>query len=443
MRLVCWPRLAQGRGDLRGSDAAPPSRANAAPGRNAARGVLRWREHAAHARADAGDPEPVNQRASQRIERGRDAEPVAGSHAVAECPTDGRAHAGADPFAHAEPTAEPTASASAEPSASAQAIDPTSREVLIQTLLDTRDVPDGLEAGDLEEGDEVDDPAWAANDGIRVVRTVWRGSTDEPIQAIYDYRYQFPDAESAAAFYTDAEDSLAETSVGMAEDRRFETDELGEQSVVFTGEVEGIDGFNYNYLSRVGNVVAKTWLTVPSTQDPDVPLGVAAAATGKVRSVLGIEAPVGKFPNAEEAAIMEFIPEPIRPSCHPAEEIYNEEVDTVRCDGATEHPPIDYSLFETKSAMDDAFVSDVEREETTPTSEGSCAEGNYTSTYTIDGAPAGQILCVLYDAPDGKQYKVIEWTNDNRNILTYMSSATRTWDDLISYWTDEAGPINT
>ena len=31
---------------------------------------------------------------------------------------------------------------------------------------------------------------------------------------------------------------------------------------------------------------------------------------------------------------------------------------------------------------------------------------------------------------------------DNRNILTYMSSATRTWQNLIDYWTDDAGPIN-
>ena len=262
-----------------------------------------------------------------------------------------------------EPTAEPSESASAEPSASDQAIDPTSRDVLIATLLEERDVPDGLEPGELDEGDEIEDSAWADNDGIRAIQIVWRGSTDDPVQAIYDYRYQFPDAESAAAFYADAEDFLAETNVGMALQERFDTDELGEESSLYTGEVEGIDGFNYNYLTRVGNVVAKTWLTVPSTQDPDVPGAVASAAAGKLRSVLGIEAPEAEFPNAQEAEVLTSIPVAIRPSCHSAEEIYTEEVDTVRCDGATEHPPIDYSLFETAEAMDDAFESDVARED--------------------------------------------------------------------------------
>jgi hypothetical protein len=339
-----------------------------------------------------------------------------------------------------EPTPEP--SASAEPSASDQALDPTSRDALIATLLEPRDVPEGLEAGELEEGDAVDDPAFAGNDGIRVIRLIWRGSTDDPVQAIYDYRYQFPDADAAGAFYAGAEDFLAETNVGMDLQQRYEADELGEEAVLYTGEVEGIDGFNYNYLTRVGNVVAKTWLTVPSTQDPDVPGSVASAAAARLRSVLGIEAPAVEFPNEAEAQVLKWIPAGIKPSCHSAEPIYSEEIETVRCDGATEHPPIDYSLFASKEAMDEAFDGDVEREEEAPTADGECAQGNYLASYTIEGEPAGRIVCTFYDAPDGKQYKVIEWTNENNNILTYMSSATRTWDELIKFWTDEAGPIN-
>jgi hypothetical protein len=354
----------------------------------------------------------------------------------------------AEPTASPSPSPAPTGPATPEPSASAgpsatdQAIDPAARDTLVATLLEARDIPEGLEAAEIEESDEVDDPAFAANDGIRVMRLIWRGSTDDPIQAVYDYRYQFPDASSAAAFYVDAEDFLAETNVGMDEQRRFDPDELGEEAVLYTGEVEGIDGFNYNYLTRVGNVVGKIWQTVPSTQDPDVPGAVASAAAGKLRSVLGIEAPEVEFPNEEEAQVLKWIPAPIKPSCHAAEQIYSAEIDTVRCDGATEHPPIDYSLFESKEAMDDAFQNDVEREDEAPTADGQCDQGNYLAGYTIEGIPAGQILCTLYDAPEGKQYRVIEWTNDNRNILTYMSSATRTWQELIDYWTDEAGPIN-
>ena len=136
--------------------------------------------------------------------------------------------------------------------------------------------------------------------------------------------------------------------------------------------------------------------------------------------MLGIEAPAGEFPNAAEAEIINCIPEPIRPSCHPAEQIYTEEVDTVRCDGATEHPPIDYSLFETEG-RDGRRVRERRRprgrRRRRPT--GAAPRAATPRRTRSTGAPAGQILCTLYDAPDGKEYKVIEWTNDNRNILTY------------------------
>lgn len=338
------------------------------------------------------------------------------------------------------PTPPPTATP--EPSESEDPESPTSRALLVDTLLDARDVPDDLEPGELESSEQVADDAFAANNGLRVIRIVWQGSGDGPITTIYDYRYQFPNEDDAATFLDEARDFLAETSEGMELTTEFDVDELGELGFLYTGEVEGLEGFQYNYLLRVGNIVAKVWVTVPSTQDPDVPLGVAQSAAETLRAVLQIEAPTADFPNANEARILEFVPEPIRDSCHAAEEIYRDEIDTVRCDGSTEHPPIDYSLFRTRSAMNGAFDRDLAREETEPTDEGSCAEGNYLAEYTIEGEPGGRILCTIYTDTDDREYKVIEWTNENINILTYMSSATRDWDNLIEFWTDEAGPIN-
>ena len=78
---------------------------NAAPGGDAARGVLGRREHAADARAHAGDPQPVPDASRPSASScGRDAEPDARTQPVADGRTDRRqrrADAGADPDADA------------------------------------------------------------------------------------------------------------------------------------------------------------------------------------------------------------------------------------------------------------------------------------------------------------------------------------------------------
>jgi hypothetical protein len=213
--------------------------------------------------------------------------------------------------------------------------------------------------------------------------------------------------------------------------------EIGERSYLYTGEVEGLENFNYNVLFRVGNVVAKLWVNVASTQDPDVPLGVARAAAAKLTNALGL----GAFPNADEAAILDVVPVDIRESCHRADPIYRDEVDTITCDGSTAHPPIDYSLFRSAEAMEGAFDRDLGRADPAPTAAGQCNAGNYVAPYSIDGAAAGRIMCIRSTDDTGTEFKVIEWTSTARRVLSFMSSTTRTWDNLIEYWRDKAGPI--
>ena len=341
------------------------------------------------------------------------------------------------PIVTAPPSATPVPSDSPEPSPSPSedSTDHTSRALLVATLLAADELPTDLEPGQLEESETVNDPAFAANNGIRVVRIVWEGAGEGEINTLFDYRYQFPDEDDAATFIEDAKPFLSEAASGMVEGS---VPEIGELAYLFTGEVEGFEHFNYNVLFRVGNVVSKIWVNVASTQDPDVPLGVALTAASKITRALGL----GEFPNVDEAAILESVPDEIRASCHRADAIYRDEIDTVTCDGSTEHPPIDYSLFRTVAVMDGAFGRDLDREDPRPTEDGACADGDYTAAYSIDGEPGGRIMCVLSIDDTGREFKVIEWTNSNRRILSFMSSTTRTWDNLIEFWSDKAGPIN-
>jgi hypothetical protein len=295
-------------------------------------------------------------------------------------------------------------------------------------------LPADLEPGPIEESETVNDPAFAANNGLRVVRIVWQGSSQGEIFRLFDYRYQFPNEDDAATFLEEAKIFLSESESGMAEG----TDpEVGELSYLYTGEVEGLENFNYNVLFRVGNVVAKIWANVASTQDPDVPLDVAKAAATRLTNALGL----GLFPNLDEAAILEVVPADIRESCHRADPIYRDEIDTITCDGSTAHPPIDYTLFRSTAAMEGAFDRDLGRADPAPSAAGQCNAGNYVAPYSIDGATAGRIMCILSTDDAGTEFRVIEWTNTERRVLSFMSSTTRTWDNLVEFWRDKAGPI--
>jgi len=326
------------------------------------------------------------------------------------------------------PTAEPSPGESEDPSTS------TSRGLLIETLLTAEELPVDLEAGRLEESDSVNDPAFAVNNGLRVVRTVWQGSGQGEVLALFDYRYQFPHEDDAATFLEEAKVFLSESDNGLAEAGDPEVGELG---YLFTGEVDGLDNYNYNVIFRVGNIVAKIWVNVPSTQEPDVAVGVARTAAARLTRALGL----GPFPNEDEVEILAVVPTDIRPSCHRADPIYRDEIDTITCDGSAEHPPIDYTLFRTAAALDGAFERDLARADPMPTADGRCDAGNYVAPYSIAGAESGRIMCFPSIDDTGREFKVIEWTNTERRMLAFMASTTRTWEDLIAFWRDDAGPI--
>jgi len=68
----------------------------------------------------------------------------------------------------------------------------------------------------------------------------------------------------------------------------------------------------------------------------------------------------------------------------------------------------------------------------------------YEHTYTIGGTVAGRISCRQHtSSSSGSLYHVIEWTSDELLIIGYVSNWAdlRSWQDLIDFWANKAGPI--
>jgi hypothetical protein len=109
--------------------------------------------------------------------------------------------------------------------------------------------------------------------------------------------------------------------------------------------------------------------------------------------------------------------------------------------GGDSVPFVDYTLFPTVEGLRAAYENDVTGSESTPTAGGTCAAANYEDTYTLAGAIAGRLQCTTRTSSSGQHYKVIEWTHEGLDILSYISSETASWDEMINFWKTDAGPF--
>lgn len=322
-------------------------------------------------------------------------------------------------------------------------VDPWSEAAVLASLLQPVDVPRDLVPEAIEVEPSTEAPGWVEHAGLRVVTRNWGGRG--AISSLFDFRYQFPTALAAQGFLDEAHAALSEEGAGL-EDVQGET--LGDASYRYAGTISfgGIQTNNYNYLVRVQNIVAKVFIGGGSELDLPTADAIAARIPARLRTALkGGIAPSptsdGSFPSDLEAAILRHIPEGLRPSCDAVEEIYPTELDSVRCTPSS-GPKIDYTAFSNSLDMRQAYEGDLESADPVPTGSGQCALGNYESTYTVNGEPAGRILCTSYvSARTGETHRVIEWTNEEFNILAYASSATLSWGDLVEFWRASAGPV--
>jgi len=142
----------------------------------------------------------------------------------------------------------------------------------------------------------------------------------------------------------------------------------------------------------------------------------------------------------DELAILNRVPAAVRAGCQAVDVIYTGEIDSIHC-SAVGQPDVDYSKFPGLAEMGAAFDEDRDIAVTPPTAQGTCAQGNYESSYSVTDSVAGQIRCMtVTGSKTGTVYRVIEWTNEPLLILSYLSSATLSWDEIILFWQSQAGP---
>ncbi|MBM4408631.1 MAG: hypothetical protein FJ038_08565 [Chloroflexi bacterium] len=142
--------------------------------------------------------------------------------------------------------------------------------------------------------------------------------------------------------------------------------------------------------------------------------------------------------SAAEALLISYIPEALRESCGRDRQIYSTELTTITC-GPDEFP-VTYTLFGAARDMQAAYNQDLPRARIRPVANGTCEEANFEATYKVDGNVAGRLACRDRVGKGGFTYKEMEWTNDQLLVLGFISNRIKTWDEMIDFWSNEAGP---
>ncbi len=112
----------------------------------------------------------------------------------------------------------------------------------------------------------------------------------------------------------------------------------------------------------------------------------------------------------------------------------------VQCRPATVDGYLTYYLFDTLDNLNASYQSNVDffgEEATGTTCQSEAAEG----PYTIDGTPAGRVMCAPYDTgnPDGSLGMINFWTHDEYLIESTIVLNSGTFADLYAQW-QTAGP---
>ncbi len=194
----------------------------------------------------------------------------------------------APPLPTVAPTPTPVAatpvSTPAQTPVASFSFDPLSEEALLLSMLVPADDVDPLaETSGVDVGTEADDlPAFAEQGGLRRAAQTIGVGTD---YTVFDFRYQFPTADAAAAFLDAEADNLGETHAGAVETEL--PIQLGDDTRFYTSHTEiFVIQDSFNYLIRVENVVAKVWVGGdPDFIDAEKSLAIATDAWGRMTIV--------------------------------------------------------------------------------------------------------------------------------------------------------------
>jgi hypothetical protein len=73
-----------------------------------------------------------------------------------------------------------------------------------------------------------------------------------------------------------------------------------------------------------------------------------------------------------------------------------------------------------------------------------CTEGVFEGVYGAENAPLGRLNCRWHTSSStGEMYRVLEWTNDELNVIGYISNRedVHSWEELIAFRATQAGPF--
>ena len=356
------------------------------------------------------------------------------------------------------PSAGPSAFASSDPGATAPSSAPPSalpaEDPLLAGLLQEADLP-GLSSplGPQEGSDsfDIDDRAFVANHGIRVVSRAWQSLADTGLAGVFDFRMQFP-TEAAAAAYLDAAEPILSEAAANGQVPVASPPVIGQDSRVYGLETTGDGGpvLLRTYLFRVGPVVAKLVAAGPgvgpgttdalaraaadriSTAGPLVPGSPRPAATTSPKPTRSVPMPTGE---ALAALLLEHVPPAIVAGCVPdAQRLWPGELATVVCTDDEEGVTVTYSGFQGADAVEAAIDSSLEGVDASALAP-SCDLGTFVGPYEVEGEEVGRVVCW---AEEGGQ--AIMWSDDRLAILAVAASPTLDAAGLYLWWLG-AGPI--
>lgn len=155
-----------------------------------------------------------------------------------------------------------------------------------------------------------------------------------------------------------------------------------------------------------------------------------------------LQSPDGVF-----AELLPHVPEAIRDSCQPSEPL-EPVIAVVSCSVGDGEVTVDYSKYPDLDSMYAAYNAVVGIQEidtdsglcfTSPGGTSSATIGRWPAehTYTVDGLMAGRYLCA--DPPPG--LPSINWTDDRLMILGVTSAGPAFVDRLVTFWVNDAGPV--
>jgi hypothetical protein len=346
-------------------------------------------------------------------------------------------------------TGAPTPSEAPSGAASPATLD----DPLLEGLLTEADLPGLVSPTGPQEGTEydIDDAAFEANDGIRVVSRTWQSLADTGVAAVFDIRMQFPTDEAAAAYLAAAEPVLSERSAN-GQSPIPSAPVIGEDSRVYGLEQTGDQGpvLLRTYLFHVGTVAAKVVAGGPGVTAATTD-AIAAAAAERIRAAgppaAGSPRPAGSIGpsptptlplptgDALAALLLEHVPPEIGPGCVPdTQRLWTGELATLVCTDDSQDVTVTYSGFDSVDSLEAAFdasMQGIDLGDVAP----SCDEGPYTGAYQVDGEQVGNVTC--WDERGGQ---AIMWSDDRLAILSVAASPTLDAAGLYLWW-QGAGPV--